>query len=51
MKHEWENEIKPALDNDTLCPLGLVHVDLHGQVLRTGIHKLGNNHQVLAYAY
>ncbi|ELZ09439.1 hypothetical protein C479_11495 [Halovivax asiaticus JCM 14624] len=51
MRDEWENEIKPTLDSNTLCPLGLIHVDTHGNPLKTGFNQIGNNHQVLAYGY
>ncbi|MCW9707278.1 hypothetical protein [Fodinibius salsisoli] len=51
MRDEWENEIKPALDNNTLCPIGLIHVDTHGQPFRSGLNQIGENHQVLAYGY
>lgn len=51
MRDEWQNEIKPALDSGTLCPLGLIHVDTHGNPFKTGLNQIGNNHQVLAYGY
>lgn len=51
MRDEWENEIKPALDSDTLCPLGLIHVDTHGNIAKPGLERIGENHQVLAYGY
>jgi hypothetical protein len=51
MKEQWENTIKPTLDSDNPCPLGLIHVDTHGKPFKTGLNQLGNNHQVLAYGY
>ncbi|WP_247729787.1 hypothetical protein [Halovivax limisalsi] len=51
MRQEWRNEIKPALDSDTLCPIGLIHVDTHGNIFKTGLNQIGDNHQVLAYGY
>lgn len=51
MRDEWENRIKPALDGDTLCPLGLIRVNTHGNIFKTGLNRIGENHQVLAYGY
>lgn len=51
MKEQWEDTIKPSLDRGDLCPLGLIHVDTHGKPFKTGLNKIGNNHQVLAYGY
>lgn len=51
MKEQWENTIKPTLDNNHPCPLGLIHVDTHGKPFKTGLNQLGDNHQVLAYGY
>jgi hypothetical protein len=41
---EWPG-IKEALDNDRLCPLGLIKAE------SVNPFKLGDNHQVLAYGY
>jgi hypothetical protein len=51
MKEQWEDTIKPSLDRGDLCPLGLIQVDTHGNPLKTGLNKIGDNHQVLAYGY
>lgn len=51
MLEEWNHETEPALDAGTLCPLGLVHVDVHGKPFKPGLNQIGDNHQVLAYGY
>jgi hypothetical protein len=51
MHEQWVDTIKPTINNDHPCPLGLVNVDTHGKPFKTGLNKLGKNHQVLAYGY
>lgn len=51
MNEHWHDHIKPTLDDGRLCPLGLIHINTHGQPFRTGLNQIGDNHQVLAYGY
>lgn len=51
MRDHWEDTIRPTLENGTPCPLGLIHVDTHGKPFKTGLNRIGENHQVLAYGY
>jgi hypothetical protein len=51
MNEHWHDHIKPALDDGRLCPLGLIHVNTHGQPFDMGLDRIGDNHQVLAYGY